>query len=43
MNYLLDTNIISEIGKGPRCNARVAAWYDSIEGAEVYLSVLRNP
>jgi len=40
VNYLLDTNIISEIGKGPRCDARVAAWYDSIEDAEVYLSVL---
>ena len=40
MNYLLDTNIISEIGKGPRCNARVASWYDSIEDAEIYLSVL---
>ena len=40
MNYLLDTNIISEIGKGPRCNARVAAWYNSIEETEIYLSVL---
>ena len=40
MNYLLDTNIISEVGKGSRCNARVATWYDSIEDAEIYLSVL---
>ena len=40
MNYLLDTNIISEIGKGPRCNARVATWYGSIGDAEIYLSVL---
>ena len=40
MNYLLDTNIISEIGKGSRCNARVADWYDSIDGNEIYLSVL---
>ena len=40
MSYLLDTNIISEIGKGPRCNTRVADWYDSIDGNEIYLSVL---
>jgi predicted nucleic acid-binding protein len=40
VNYLLDTNIISEIRKGPRCNPKVAAWYDSVGDAEVYLSVL---
>ena len=40
MNYLLDTNIISEIAKGPRCNARVATWYDSIKDPEIHLSVL---
>ena len=40
MNYLLDTNIISEIAKRQQRNARVAAWYDSINEAEIYLSVL---
>ena len=40
MNYLLDTKIISEIRKGPRCNSKVAAWYDSIDDAQIYLSVL---
>lgn len=40
MNYLLDTNIISEIRKGPRCNSKVAAWYGSIDDAEIHLSVL---
>jgi predicted nucleic acid-binding protein len=40
VSFLLDTNIISEIGKGPRCNEKVADWYDSIDGNEIYLSVL---
>ncbi len=40
MNYLLDTNIISEVRKGPQCNSNVAAWYELIDGAEIYLSVL---
>jgi predicted nucleic acid-binding protein len=40
VNYLLDTNIISEVRKGPRCNSKVAAWYASIDDAEIYLSVL---
>lgn len=40
MNYLLDTNIISEVRKGTKCDPNVAAWYDSIDDADVYLSVL---
>lgn len=40
MNYLLDTNIISEVRKGAKCDANVAAWYDSIDDAEIFLSVL---
>jgi toxin FitB len=40
LNYLIDTNIISEIRKRDRCNARVAAWYASIDDEEIYLSVL---
>lgn len=40
MNYLLDTNIISEVRKGAKCNPNVAAWYDSIDDGDVYLSVL---
>jgi predicted nucleic acid-binding protein len=38
--FLLDTNIISEIGKGRRCNSNVAAWYQSIRDDELFLSVL---
>ncbi len=40
MNYLIDTNIISEVRKGERCDANVAAWYASIDDASLYLSVL---
>ena len=40
MNYVLDTNIISEVRKGLRCNCKVADWYASVDDAEIYLSVL---
>jgi toxin FitB len=40
MNYLVDTNIISEVRKGDRCDPRVSAWYASIEDEELFLSTL---
>ena len=40
MNYLIDTNIISEVRKGRRCDPNVARWYEKIEDASLYLSVL---
>lgn len=40
MNYLLDTNIISEIRKGSDCNPQVAGWYNSIDEESIYVSVL---
>ena len=40
MNYLIDTNIISEIRKKRRCDHNVAAWYASVEDDEMFLSVL---
>lgn len=40
MNYLIDTNVISEVRKGTKCDANVAIWYDSINDADIYLSVL---
>ena len=39
MSFLLDTNVISEIRK-PAPNASVKAWIDSVNGAELFLSVL---
>jgi toxin FitB len=38
--FLLDTNIISEVRKGERCDRRVADWYASIEDSDLFLSVL---
>ena len=40
MSFLLDTNIISELRKGQRCNPGVARWFDAIEDEEIYLSAL---
>lgn len=40
MTYLIDTNVISEIRKGSRCDANVAAWYDAITDDDLHLSVL---
>ncbi len=40
MNYLIDTNIISEVRKDERCDRNVAAWYAAINDDDLYLSVL---
>lgn len=40
MSYLLDTNVISELRKGQRCNANVAAWFASVPDSTLHLSVL---
>lgn len=40
MKYLIDTNIISEVRKGERCDPNVAAWYATIDDDDLYLSVL---
>ena len=40
MNYLIDTNIISEVRRGERCDRHVAAWFASINDDDIYLSVL---
>jgi predicted nucleic acid-binding protein len=40
VKYLIDTNIISEVRKGKKCDRYVTAWFESIADADVYLSVL---
>lgn len=40
MNFLIDTNVISEFRKGARCDARVASWFASVKDEQLYLSVL---
>lgn len=40
MSLLLDTNVISELRKGPRANASVRLWFASVPEDEIHLSVL---
>jgi predicted nucleic acid-binding protein len=40
VNYLIDTNIVSEVRKGVRCDTNVARWYGILDDANLYLSVL---
>jgi toxin FitB len=40
LSYLLDTNVISELRKGERADANVAAWFASVAEEEIFLSVL---
>lgn len=40
MSYLVDTNVISELRKGQRCNPGVASWFAQVSSTEIYLSAL---
>jgi hypothetical protein len=40
VSYLIDTNVISELRKGGRADARVLRWYESVADSDLYLSVL---
>lgn len=40
MTFLVDTNVLSEFRKGPRCDVNVASWFSSVDDADLYLSVL---
>jgi toxin FitB len=40
VSYLVDTNVISELRKGSRCNQSVAAWWSTVAEDEIFLSVL---
>ena len=40
MSYLLDTNVISELRKGSRCDPSVATWVGQISEKEIFLSVV---
>lgn len=40
MSFLIDTNIISELRKQDRANAKVRAWYATVADNDLYLSVL---
>jgi toxin FitB len=40
VSYLIDTNVISELRKGPRADRRVADWFAGLAEDDLYLSVL---
>ncbi len=40
MSYLLDTNVVSELRKGARCDSAVAQWITSVPDEHLHLSVL---
>jgi len=40
LSFLIDTNVISEVRKGSRCNPSVAAWWQDVDEAELFLSPL---
>jgi predicted nucleic acid-binding protein len=40
MGFLIDTNVLSELPKGPKCNPGVAEWLKAAPAEEFYLSVL---
>jgi predicted nucleic acid-binding protein len=40
VKYLIDTNVISEVRKGARCDVHVSTWYASIADEDIFLSSL---
>jgi len=40
MSFLIDTNIISEVRKGDRCDPAVAAWWAGVAEDDLWLSAL---
>jgi predicted nucleic acid-binding protein len=40
VSYLLDSNIVSELRKRERANAGVREWFEGVDDAELFLSVL---
>jgi toxin FitB len=38
--FLLDTNVVAEVRKGPRCDPAVATWYWAQSDTDLYLSVM---
>jgi predicted nucleic acid-binding protein len=40
VRYLVDTNVLSEVRKGSRCDESVAAWWLSVSQDDIFISVL---
>lgn len=40
MRFLLDTNVVSELRKGKRADEGLRAWFESVDGDDLAISVL---
>jgi predicted nucleic acid-binding protein len=40
VSFLVDTNVISELRKGSRCDRAVISWFETLQPDEIFLSVL---
>lgn len=40
MSYLIDTNVLSELRKGRRCDPGVASWFEEVSSEDLFVSVL---
>ena len=40
MKFLVDTNVVSEIRKGPRCHESVARWVENTAQSDLFISVI---
>lgn len=40
MGFLIDTNVVSELRKGKRANAKVRQWFAAVDEGDLFLSVL---
>jgi predicted nucleic acid-binding protein len=40
LRYLVDTNVISEIRKGDRCDKNVQSWFAKTQDEDIFLSVV---
>jgi toxin FitB len=40
LSYLVDTNVVSELRRGRRCDPGVAAFFSEVSAADLYLSAL---
>jgi predicted nucleic acid-binding protein len=40
VKFLLDTNVVSELRKAGRAHRGVVAWFEGVDSADLYLSVL---
>jgi hypothetical protein len=40
VTYLVDTNVLSELRKGPRAHPAVREWFELLEPDEIFLSVI---